>query len=444
MPKNPGKMPRVELIAEDPILLPTVSRKSKESVRAFISRQKGMFKIRMYIQMKRQEIEALQDSLKKRQAKYDTSLARLTAESTRLDNLERESDMDLLEAIKRHDKATADSMALRRLLHDTTSHFLQLHRGLGERITDLKSCTKAKDFLHSLAPPGWKPDSPPSSPLHSVTSPDPYLPLRALARDGPDPLPPIGPNTDPTVLDALNLLHNTSSQPRLPFQAPQQVTDLFRQLEDTNLMLLGGLQSLQMVVETARANIKVAERDRARLTARLQSQARALQGRQKEEGEGLVTEEDLDRKTAELGVLRRAIQAACLRAGMLHEDLAGLESGSLLARLERELQGQQALIATFPEGIQEAAARRQARRRREARRASKMARQKAQQEERRTRSLARATAPCKKNMGRPLMARSYGTVRRQTERNRRQQEQLTRQVEGGETATDGFYGIDDL
>ncbi|CAG2186848.1 Cilia- and flagella-associated protein 100,Coiled-coil domain-containing protein 38 [Mytilus edulis] len=199
------------------------------------------------------------------------------------------------------------------------------------------------------------------------------------------------------------------------FSGPQQLLDIFAELEEQNLSLIQNSQETEENLEEMKTNIKQTKVKMKKETAilkeqiskltnqikREESKAQDLKIRAKMFSFGEFKQEDQEKMLLELNRKVEDVYKTCIG-----DNEAQISTLQMLTNLENQLVGLLEQIETMPADKVEAAEKAKEKERRLKMREEKMEEQRLKQEERVRKAMERARAEPKKQTGRKLVFRS--------------------------------------
>ncbi|TPX47442.1 hypothetical protein SeMB42_g03317 [Synchytrium endobioticum] len=222
-------------------------------------------------------------------------------------------------------------------------------------------------------------------------------------------------NEEPDASPECNDQETDDSETQLYFQTPQQLLDIFAELEENNLALIQNCQETEETLEELKRKILETEDRMENETQSLKHQIRLLEESiEKEEDKASLLEErskmfssggvggESQHKTLdELNHKVKEVYKKCVGDG--DSNLSTLQ---MLTNVENKLEHLFETIEMMPADKVEQAEKIKEKERRQRLREEKMEAQRLLQEERVQKALERAQAPVQKKLGKPVMYRS--------------------------------------
>eukprot|EP00842_Homolaphlyctis_polyrhiza_P005967 jgi/Hompol1/6371/HPOL_001187-RA len=204
-------------------------------------------------------------------------------------------------------------------------------------------------------------------------------------------------------------------QPVIYFKTPEQLLEIFSELEENNLALIQNCQETEETLEELKAKIAETSTRMESETASLNQQidflnaaitreeekARMLEERAKMFTTGIVGAESQEKLLEDLNHKVKEVYRRCLG-----DNDGNLSTLQMLTSIENRLEQLFEFIELMPPEKVEQAEKVKDKERRQRLREEKMEAQRALQEERVQRALERARAPVKKKTGKPVVFRS--------------------------------------
>ena len=426
-------------------------RQEKENMADFIAKKREMFLVQMSLDTKREEIRKLEEKAQMKEEALKKSEQMLEEDAIRFDTFLKENDKKAHEAIKKAEKETKLKTDKVQEIKRLNQQIQMVSSDMSKHKEALEDCLKYKEFLDSLTPDEWFSEQKAIKRARQEARRQQRIQKRRDALEkkrreayeaqlrleeaeaapkkkygagrrrksvsgdpskGAAPLAKLPPPVSTPDLDDEPL---TSSDEELPmyFKHPQQLLDIFSQLEEQNLFLIQNSQETEKALEELKQNfettkeqmdgktrllkqnideleqqIAAEESKAAQLRGRLQARAGETQGRQ-------------EKLLAQLHEKVRDVYQKC-----------GFDVGSkpstlfMLSELEARLEQLLDHIETMSEEYIMKEEKDKEKKRRERKRQEQQALQDAQQEERNRKSIARSMQAPKKRTGRQVMFRS--------------------------------------
>mmetsp|Transcript_17130 Transcript_17130/g.23649 ORF Transcript_17130/g.23649 Transcript_17130/m.23649 type:complete len:605 (-) Transcript_17130:110-1924(-) len=425
-------------------------RREKENMADFVAKKREIFLVQMSLDTKRAEIRKLEERALQREEALRKSEQMLEEDALRFDAFLKENDEKVQEAIKR---AEVEAKAKQDKVHEIkrlSAAIATIKSELNKYEEQLEDCRKYKDFLDKLTPPEYfkeqtelkakrqaerKARREEKKAAHAKKLEEAQKAAAAAAAaelEAQENGGGAGGGGD-AAMEAAIMAAGMSSDiggdeeeeeeedeeeeelDDIPmfFQRPQQLLDIFSQLEEQNLFLIQNVQETEEALEELKNKYKDTERVMETETDGLKLQIDNLQNSIKGEEEKSKALKErtnqnsmqaLSGKEATLDDLSQKVTQVYERCGF--EADASVSSLQMLTNIEAKLEEYLSIIDQMPEDFVEVAEKLKEKERRQRAREEKLEQQRKEQERRVQRSLERAQAPVHKKQGKPLMFRS--------------------------------------
>ncbi|KAJ3196675.1 Coiled-coil domain-containing protein 38 [Irineochytrium annulatum] len=455
----------------------------KENLHDFIAKKREMFLVQYALGVKRQEMRKLEEIAQAEEQKLLDDEKALEEDAAKFDAFLKENDKNSVEAIKRAEMETKAKLEKIQEIKKLNVQIMSIRSDMSKNEDQLKDLQRYRQFLDKLTPAEFfeevrrkkmkdaekkKGDMDDASSISKYANNPPETPHQKSRTstskrnkqtksgssnrnnaDNPD-------SENGGSLDAGNEsanedeanntgggavgedgeeeFWNEEDEPLLYFKHPQQLLDLFAELEENNLALIQNCQETEETLEELKQKILETEermyvlkvfgsvnvspnfvwnRDKETLSltqqidflneaiAREEEKARMLEERSKLFQSGLVGAESQEELLEELNHKVKEVYRKCIG-----DSDANLSTLQMLTSIENKLEQLFELIELMPPEKVEQAEKMKDKERRQRLREEKMEAQRALQEERVQRALERARAPVKKKTGKPVVFRS--------------------------------------
>jgi len=416
-------------------------RREKENMADFIAKKREMFLVQMSLDTKREEIRKLEHKAHMKEEALKKSELMLEEDAIRFDAFLKENDKKAHEAIKnaeRESKLKQDKMAEIKKL----KHAMEMVKSDKNKCDEaLSDCKRYKKFLDALTPDeyfeeqkrikikrqqdrkraAWEAKQAQWDAAR-VAEEEKWLAQQEeerqkAQREGR----PIRKVTEVPSAEALGLPvapvlddeETESSGEDIPmyFKEPQQLLDIFTQLEEGNLFLIQNCQETEQQLEELKQQYKITQRQMSKQTAVLAESIAELNEqieRERGKAERLrlrvkeSTGEDAQEKL--LSDLRAKVQKVYKECGFTLD--ANPSTLSMLTDLEGKLERLLSSIASMDRDYVHEKEREKEKARRERVRLERLQEQQRNYEIRLKKSMERSQAPAKKKLGKQVMFRS--------------------------------------
>nr|KAG5711462.1 hypothetical protein BaRGS_025889 [Batillaria attramentaria] len=424
----------------------------KESLAEYIAKKREMFLVQYSLGVKRDEMRKLEDIAQAEERKLELAEQFLEEDAAMFDEFLKENDKNSVEAIKIAEAEAKLKMEKVNEIKKINSQMMAIKSEISKYEDTLKEYQLYRRFLEALTPPevqaekekarkkrreerrkerekssvslGKKSLSDASkegtgeqkSGKRKGGGPNPRTGAPAKSTSGRSKLAP-GQQTEDAQSTASTQDDDSDSDEELElyFTDPQQLLDIFAELEEQNLSLIQNSQETEETLEEMKMTIKTTKKKMNKETKVLKDQIEKLQNAiQKEEDKaadlkikakmfnyGEFKEEDQEKSLAQLNRKVEEVYRSCIG-----DNEANISTLQMLTNIENRLEELFEMIETMPQDKVEAAEKAKEKERRLKMREEKMEQQRLHQEERVRRALERAKAEPKKKTGKRLVFRS--------------------------------------
>ncbi|KAI9343742.1 hypothetical protein DFJ73DRAFT_506734 [Zopfochytrium polystomum] len=426
----------------------------KENLQDFIAKKREMFLVQYALGVKRQEMRKLEEIAQAEEQKLLEDEKALEEDAAKFDAFLKENDKNSVEAIKRAEMETKAKLEKIQEIKKVNVQIMSIRSDMSKNEDQLKDLQRYRHFLDKLTPKEFfeeqmklrkekekekkatgTADSAGSSPRRSKWKNSGRRPTRTAraARgddDGDGEGPPGSAAAAANALEADGTpgtggggagdagdddLWNDVEDPSLYFKSPQQLLDIFSELEENNLALIQNCQETEEALEEIKQKIVETEarmeKETQSLTqqiellnaaiAREDEKSRMLEERSKMFTSGLVGAESQEEILEKLNHKVKEVYKKCIG-----DSDANLGTLQMLANIENKLEQLFETIEMMPVEKVEQAEKAKDKERRQNLREEKLEAERAKQEERVQRALERARAPVKKKTGKAVVFRS--------------------------------------
>lgn len=404
-------------------------RREKENMTDLISKKREMFLMQMSLDTKKQEILKLEEKAAMKEDALRKSEMMLEEDAMRFDTFLKENDKKAHEALKRADDETKQKQEKVAEIKKLNQAISKVENEIAKYEEQLSACIKYKQFLDMLTPPEH---------LEKVKKKkEEARKQRELAKHA------AGGSTSSRVKAAVKrraskVTDNGKSEPNsdeedsdaasdsddMYFKKPEQLLQIFTQLEERNLFLIQNVQETEEALEELKQKYKETELQMEEGTQKLAQKIADLTNQIKMEEEKASALKKRTRASAVAGhqqellqSLNDKVRSVYLSCGF---DKSQTDTVDMLREIENYLEYLLNKIASMdPVKVAEAEKRKENERRNRVREAKKEEK-KRQYEERLAKSTARANAEVVKRTGKPIMHRS-APVRKKKKREETQE-----------------------
>lgn len=420
----------------------------KENLHDFIAKKREMFLVQYALGVKRQEMRKLEEIAQAEEQKLLEDEKALEEDAAKFDAFLKENDKNSVEAIKRAEMETKAKLEKIQEIKKINLQIMSIRSDMSKNEDQLKDLQRYRHFLDKLTPKEffddqkakrekeaekkvagsgdsantmgkkgkWKGTGRRSYRTRGTRDDD----SSATSNMNGNPEEAGGGGGATSALDEPGTIEeddlwNDDESPVLYFTSPQQLLDLFAELEENNLALIQNCQETEETLEELKQKIVSTEarmeKETQSLTqqieflnaaiAREDEKARMLEERAKMFSSGVVGAESQEQLLEELNHKVKEVYKKCIG-----DSDANLSTLQMLTNIENKLEHLFETIEMMPIEKVEQAEKAKDKERRQNLREEKMEAQRALQEERVQRALERARAPVKKKTGKPVIFRS--------------------------------------
>lgn len=411
----------------------------KENLADFISKKREMFLVQYSLGVKRDEMRKLEEIAQAEEKKLELAEQYLEEDAAMFDEFLKENDKNSVEAIKIAEAETKLKLEKVAEIKKINAQMMAIKSEISKNEDTLKEYMLYKQFLDSLTPQEWKDDKRKineekkkakqrdrgsvTKTKISIYSSD-RTSSRGSRKDSRTSTKlggsPQGKNPRTDAEDSPASLYETDeddsdNEPELYFADPQQLLDIFAELEEQNLSLIQNSQETEEALEELRQTIKQTQERMSRETEILKGQidflndainreeerAKELEMKSKMFSYGEFKAEDQEKMLQTLNKKVEEVYRNCIG-----DNEANISTLQMLTNIENRLEELFEQIEMMPPERVEMAEKAKEKERRMRLREEKMEQQRLHQEDRVRRALERAQAEPKKKTGKPLMFRS--------------------------------------
>lgn len=435
-------------VKDDPQFTLAITRDrhvEKENLADFISKKREMFLVQYSLGVKRDEMRKLEEIAQAEEKKLELAEQYLEEDAAMFDEFLKENDKNSVEAIKIAEAETKLKLEKVAEIKKINAQMMAIKSEISKNEDTLKEYMLYKQFLDSLTPQEWKDEkrkvkeekkrakqkergsvNKKKITIHSSGRTS----SRTSHKDGRTSSKlagtPQGKHQRSDAEDSSASLYDTDeeesdNEPELFFADPQQLLDIFAELEEQNLSLIQNSQETEEALEELRQTIKQTQDRMNRETEILKGQidflndainreeerAKELEMKSKMFSYGEFKAEDQEKMLQTLNKKVEDVYRNCIG-----DNEANISTLQMLTNIENRLEELFEQIEVMPPDRVEMAEKAKEKERRMRLREEKMEQQRLHQEDRVRRALERAQAEPKKKTGKPLMFRSEPPQRR--------------------------------
>uniref|UniRef100_A0A674J111 Cilia and flagella associated protein 100 n=1 Tax=Terrapene triunguis TaxID=2587831 RepID=A0A674J111_9SAUR len=406
----------------------------KETLHEYIDKKRQMFLLQYAVAIKRDEIQKLESLAAEEEAKLEKAEQYLEKDAAMFDEFLKENDKNSAQALKTAEKETKAKIEKIIEIRELTGQMMSIQSEISKFEDTLKEYKKYKNFLYQLSPKEWReeyekkqmktkamkmssevkeekisisPITPKGKFSQEVFLPEPRgLGLGVLGwccspRAGPEPL---GWNQGPSRAGP-EPLGPGLGDPELYFTDPQQLLQIFTELEEQNLSLIQNSQETEETLDELQHALTTTRSKMDREIKQLKQLAATLKASIIKEEE-TAADLELKARVFSFGEYKADVQDKMLVSlnkkvtevyrRCIGENEANLGTLQLLTVIEHQLDDLLECLERVPQTKIEQAEKAKEKERRMRMRDEKVRQQRQLQEERVQRALARAQADIKK------------------------------------------------
>ncbi|KAJ3417141.1 Coiled-coil domain-containing protein 38 [Chytridiales sp. JEL 0842] len=440
----------------------------KENLHDFIAKKREMFLVQYALGVKRQEMRKLEEIAQAEEQKLLDDEKALEEDAAKFDAFLKENDKNSVEAIKKAEMETKAKLEKIQEIKKLNVQIMGIRSEMSKNDDQLKDLQRYRQFLDKVTPREYleevlknkKTDmekrkaSEDSGSAHYTKGRASKVSGRSDGRknkakksakgrhdhDGSqhgeeEEREDVAESEQEEDAELDDDYWNDDEEPQLIFKSPQQLLEIFAELEENNLALIQNCQETEETLEELRQKIieteERMEKETQSLTqqieflnaaiAREEDKARMLEERAKLFSSGLVGAESQEKLLEELNLKVKEVYKRCIG-----DSDANLSTLQMLTNIENKLEQLFESIEMMPQDKVEQAEKMKDKERRQRLREEKMEAQRALQEERVQRALERARAPVKKKTGKPVVFRSAPPQKK------KKKEEITKKKEEGD------------
>ncbi|XP_072025922.1 cilia- and flagella-associated protein 100-like [Amphiura filiformis] len=410
-------------VQDDPSFTLAVTRDrhvEKESLTDYIAKKREMFLVQYSLGVKRDEMRKLEEIAQAEERKLELAEQYLEEDAAMFDEFLKENDKNSVEAIKVAEAETKAKLEKVAEIKKINAQIMLIKSEISKNEDLLKEYQLYKKFLDSLTPVEWKDERRKESggkeagdDSQSVASSSRKKGAGTPGGESPTKRAGSVAGKDTDSVDDSD--YESDREPELYFTDPQQLLDIFAELEEQNLSLIQNSQETEESLEEIRQTIMNTEEKMDKETEILKGQIQMLTSSIDREEEKA---KDLEHKSKmfSFGEFKAEDQEAMLDQlnkkveevynNCIGDNEANISTLQMLTNIENKLEELFESIETMPPEKVEAAEKAKEKERRLRLREEKLEAQRIHQEERVKRALERAQADPKKKTGRKLVYRS--------------------------------------
>lgn len=364
-------------------------RREKENMADFIAKKRDMFLIQMSLDTKRQEIQKLEEKAQMKEDALRKSEMMLEEDAMRFDAFLKENDRKAHDALKRADQETKEKQEKVIEIKKLNQDISKVDNEMSKYEEQLNACLKYKKFLDELTPKEHyeamlkKKEARRQEKFEQAKAQNPHLTLEEVSDDEED----------------------------MYFKKPEQLLEIFAQLEERNLFLIQNVQETEEALEELKQKYEETERQMNAKTTKLKENIDLLKEKIKSETEKAEQLKKRTKGKEKAGNQQKLLQGLSDKVKEVYTK-CGFDADTQTDTLDmlREIEGSlENLLNQISKQddvkVAEAEKKKETERRNRVRKLKKEE-QKRQYEERLAKSTARAKAEVVKQTGKQIMFRS--------------------------------------
>ncbi|ORZ38127.1 hypothetical protein BCR44DRAFT_66373 [Catenaria anguillulae PL171] len=401
----------------------------KENLHDFVAKKREMFLLQFALGVKKDEIKKLEHIAQSEEQRLLDDERSLEEDAAKFDAFLKENDKNSVEAIKRAEAETKAKLEKVAEIKKLNLQIMAIRSDMSKNEDQLKDYQRYRQFLESLTPSEWMTQhqkqrtakkkaidesSKREKTAQKATTAKGKVQFNRRNESAVQEAEVNDADSNDAGACSDDDDEDPNAVPPLYFTTPQQLLDIFSELEENNLSLIQNCQETEETLEELKVKILETEQRMDAETESLRQQIEFLQGAiSKEEDKARTLEEkarfftsslseaDQEKVLSELNFKVKEVYRRCL--GDSDTNISTLQ---MLTAIENRLEQLFEAIELMPPEKVEKAERIKDKERRQRLREEKMDAQRLLQEERIQRALERARAPVKKKTGKPVVFRS--------------------------------------
>ncbi|XP_052079810.1 cilia- and flagella-associated protein 100-like isoform X2 [Mytilus californianus] len=427
-------------VKDDPQFTIAVTRDrhvEKESLAEYIQKKREMFLVQYSLGVKRDEIRKLEEIAQAEEKKLEQAELYLEEDASMFDEFLKENDTGSVEAVREYEGQMREKQEKVAMIKAFSTEMSLIRSQISNYEDLLREFKLFKKFLEKVTPQEIREEQIKRRDKRREEKKKEREAAKKEKKGSIDAgeksadllkgrkKPPVGRLQTQKTGSASKKAEQAASTPaeessdddelELFFAGPQQLLDIFAELEEQNLSLIQNSQETEENLEEMKTNIKQTKVKMEKETAilkeqiskltnqikREESKAQDLKIRAKMFSFGEFKQEDQEKMLLELNRKVEDVYKTCIG-----DNEAQISTLQMLTNLENQLVGLLEQIETMPADKVEAAEKAKEKERRLKMREEKMEEQRLKQEERVRKAMERARAEPKKQTGRKLVFRS--------------------------------------
>lgn len=455
--KDEEETDKAVAVKDDPQFTIAVTRDrhvEKESLAEYIAKKREMFLVQYSLGVKRDETQKLEEIAQAEERKLELAEQYLEEDAAMFDEFLKENDSNSAEAMRIAETETKAKLEKVAEIKKINANMMAIKSEISKYEDTLKEYQMYRTFLENLTPQEIKKEIDDRRSKKRAERRAEREKTKAAQRTTSDLVPEKtdtktkkrkgladvakkGSATKRTTEQESTVSTLTESDDdsdedlELYFTDPQQLLDIFAELEEQNLSLIQNSQETEEALEEMKQNIKLTKQKMEKETSILKEQIDKLNTQIRKEEKraeelkikakmfsyGEFKQEDQEKMLAQLNKKVEEVYRSCIG-----DNEANISTLQMLTNIENRLEELFEQIETMPQDKVEAAEKAKEKERRLKLREEKMEQQRLHQEERVRKALERAKAEPKKQTGRKLVFRSEPPRHKKKEDDRNDQQ----------------------
>lgn len=435
--KDEEETDKAVAVKDDPQFTIAVTRDrhvEKESLAEYIAKKREMFLVQYSLGVKRDETQKLEEIAQAEERKLELAEQYLEEDAAMFDEFLKENDSNSAEAMRIAETETKAKLEKVAEIKKINAHMMSIKSEISKYEDTLKEYQLYRTFLENLTPAEMKKEIDERREKKRKERRSAREKEKAAQRTTSDLVPEKPDKTkrksakaskgsaskrtaeqESTVSTVTESDDDSDEDLELYFTDPQQLLDIFAELEEQNLSLIQNSQETEEALEEMKQTIKLTKQKMEKETSILKEQIDKLNSQIKKEEKraeelkikakmfsyGEFKQEDQEKMLAQLNKKVEEVYRSCIG-----DNEANIGTLQMLTNIENRLEELFEQIETMPQDRVEAAEKAKEKERRLKLREEKMEQQRIHQEERVRKALERAKAEPKKQTGRKLVFRS--------------------------------------
>uniref|UniRef100_A0A674J172 Cilia and flagella associated protein 100 n=1 Tax=Terrapene triunguis TaxID=2587831 RepID=A0A674J172_9SAUR len=393
-----------------------VTKVEKETLHEYIDKKRQMFLLQYAVAIKRDEIQKLESLAAEEEAKLEKAEQYLEKDAAMFDEFLKENDKNSAQALKTAEKETKAKIEKIIEIRELTGQMMSIQSEISKFEDTLKEYKKYKNFLYQLSPKEWREEYEKKQMKTKAMKMSSEVKEEKISispitwgTTTPGPLKGMSPGMgrlNQILWIHTHILYFPSQDPELYFTDPQQLLQIFTELEEQNLSLIQNSQETEETLDELQ-NASLFSWIRDREIKQLKQLAATLKASIIKEEE-TAADLELKARVFSFGEYKADVQDKMLVSlnkkvtevyrRCIGENEANLGTLQLLTVIEHQLDDLLECLERVPQTKIEQAEKAKEKERRMRMRDEKVRQQRQLQEERVQRALARAQADIKKKI----------------------------------------------